>query len=290
MEGGDVWTKTTAASSRKSSWLENNSFDRGSVLYTDPSSRIHRWGQVLMNMPWKMQQKTTSWNFYDIVRHLGPIVRLIMISLLLHIDKEECVSVTGLLTFLRGRLLWHMNPWLADGYWHLVHAHVQRLLQLFTNYNLNYSKLHLFKCNWSNTEIIRVLVHQHSYLTIVPSPFVSTSKPVQGFHNKRRIYWCTAFAAAKDLCGETQVSPGVRSYRSFSRGLEQHVGGRMVSTSGSSGWRDDLVSACYQQSDPTTQSFMQPICLPHTAVFAYWCLNTFKCIIFIHFQQTNVPT
>lgn len=51
IEEGDVWKKTTAASLRKSLQLKNNSFDRGSVLYTDPSYCIHPQGQVLMNMP-----------------------------------------------------------------------------------------------------------------------------------------------------------------------------------------------------------------------------------------------
>lgn len=74
-------------------------FTAGKQLLWQRECSLHRSiirrGQVLMNMPWKMQQKITSWNLYVIVRHQGPIVRLIMISLLLHIDKEECVSANS---------------------------------------------------------------------------------------------------------------------------------------------------------------------------------------------------
>ena len=44
-EEGDVRKETTAAALRKSLRLENNSSDRGSVFYTEPSNYIRHQGE-----------------------------------------------------------------------------------------------------------------------------------------------------------------------------------------------------------------------------------------------------
>lgn len=110
-----------SAAGKQLLWQRECSLHRSIILYSPSGTGVDEYAI-------KMQQKTTSWNFYVIGCHRGPIVRLIMSPLLLHILKEECVCVclhtqVGCYMVAKNNrviMLGHMYGWEGVGYRHML--------------------------------------------------------------------------------------------------------------------------------------------------------------------------